>query len=172
MGFSSSMQNLPQPGTEPMCPALADRFLTTTPPGQSQQGFFNVTSIGITWGCGCMRILIQYVWGDSAGLTSSGDTDAAGPGTSLWVTGVRIQDLWAQGSYLLWTCKVQFWLYFSISLVILKQSLRMKTQQRKTAREPSEVAILTTLCSYQASYCISSDGAKWDKERGDTKWLI
>ena len=43
MGLRSCMWNLPQPETEPMSPALADRFLTTRPPGQSQQCFSNVT---------------------------------------------------------------------------------------------------------------------------------
>lgn len=43
MGFRSCMWNLPQPKTEPVFPALADRVLATGPPGQSQQCFCNAT---------------------------------------------------------------------------------------------------------------------------------
>ena len=35
------MWNLPGPGLEPVSPALADRFLTTGPPGKSQMKIYN-----------------------------------------------------------------------------------------------------------------------------------
>ena len=35
------MWNLPEPELEPVSPALAGGFLTTAPPGKSQEGYLN-----------------------------------------------------------------------------------------------------------------------------------
>ena len=42
------MWDLPRPGLEPVCPALADRFSTTAPPGKSSWGF-DAADQGLLW---------------------------------------------------------------------------------------------------------------------------
>ena len=41
------MWDLPRPGLEPVCPALAGRFSTTAPPGKPNEYFLNVETIGM-----------------------------------------------------------------------------------------------------------------------------
>lgn len=92
-----------------------------------------------------MQILMQKVWGDSALLSSPGDASAAGPWTTLSSWG---KNTGSMSPRFLAPTNIQStipYINLPISLVILQQSSRTKTQQRKTATELSELATLTGL---------------------------
>ena len=56
------MWDLPRPGLEPVCPALAGRFLTTVPPGKSSGEFFFQSSAKEWLLRGNILQLIQAEW--------------------------------------------------------------------------------------------------------------
>ena len=52
MGLSCSVWDLPRPGTEPRSPALADRFLTSGPPGKVPKARFLLQEFPVTFSRG------------------------------------------------------------------------------------------------------------------------
>ena len=53
------MWNLPRPGIEPICPALAGKFFTTRPPGKPWMHLLNHHSVKPEWWLRWLRICLQ-----------------------------------------------------------------------------------------------------------------